>query len=464
MTDFSSYNLTPSAKKSLIKAQEIALSYKHLKVIDIHLLYALLQAQNVNIKFAMEINGWMPEGFEAALELVLEQYKEPKRKYKVYAPEIFEILDSAQKLAKRHKDDFVGVDHILVSLLDQRAELRSFFVGLQVDIPKFLTVLLYVMKNGISSFTPPPMVEITNQSAVAQPQAKTKQNITDWCEDINKTIEDRGTFEIFGREKETERSFEILLRKNKSNIILVGEAGVGKTAIVEGLAEKIIQKKCPKFLQNKKILSLDMTSVLAGTMYRGQMEEKVKSIIDEISNNDDYILFIDEIHTIVGAGSSEGGLDLANSLKPVLSRGGFACIGATTKDEYLKYFKGDSALNRRFEKIDVLEPSKEQTLELLKKAKSSYEKFHNVKFTSSILSKIIDLCAEYLPEKKFPDKAFDILDEAGAKSRILFSDSKEQKKIDIELIYGIFAQKLNTNIENVRKNTNINVTNKIGFL
>ena len=182
-----------------------------------------------------------------------------------------------------------------------------------------------------------------------------------------------------------------------------------------------------------------MTSVLAGTMYRGQMEEKVKAIIDEISSSDDYILFIDEIHTIVGAGSSEGSLDLANSLKPVLSRGGFACIGATTKDEYLKYFKGDSALNRRFEKIDILEPTKEQTFELLKKAKSSYEKFHNVRFTSSVLLKIINLCAEYLPEKKFPDKAFDILDEAGAKTKILFADEKEQKKIDMETIYGIFA-------------------------
>jgi len=464
MTDFSSYNLTPSAKRSLSKAQEIALDYSHLKVIDIHLIYSIFKIDNVNIKFAMEINGWLSSGFAEAIELVLEQYKEPKRKYKVYAPEIFEILDNAKKIAKRNKDEFIGVDHILVSILEIRQEIRAFFTGLGVDVGKFNTVLLYVIKNGISSFKIPPMVEVASQQQTQSAPTKPKQTIGDWCEDINQTIEDRGTFEIFGREKETERAFEILLRKNKSNIILVGEAGVGKTAIVEGLAEKIVQNKCPKLKKNKKILSLDMTSVLAGTMYRGQMEEKVKKIIDEISNNDDYILFIDEIHTIVGAGSSEGGLDLANSLKPVLSRGGFACIGATTKDEYLKYFKGDSALNRRFEKIDVLEPTNKQTLELLKKAKGSYEKFHNVKFTPSILSKIVDLCAEYLPEKKFPDKAFDILDEAGAKTRILFAEEEEKKKVDIQTIYAIFAQKLNTNIENVKTNTDINVTNKIGFL
>ena len=462
MTDFSSYNLTPSAKNCLLEAQEVASEYHHLKVIDVHLIYAILQSDHTNIDFCMEMNGWIKTGFLQALELVLEQYKEPKRKYKVFAPEIFEILDAAQKLSKRNKDDFIGLDHILVALLETRREIRAFFVGLQVDVVQFCTTLIYIIKNGIDTSLPP-MVEVS-KPASAPPKQKQAQGISEWCENINETIENRGTFEIFGREKETERSFEILLRKNKSNIILVGEAGVGKTAIVEGLAEKIIQKKCPKFLQNKKILSLDMTSVLAGTMYRGQMEEKVKAIIDEISSSDDYILFIDEIHTIVGAGSSEGSLDLANSLKPVLSRGGFACIGATTKDEYLKYFKGDSALNRRFEKIDVLEPTKEQTFELLKKAKSSYEKFHNVRFTSSVLLKIIELCAEYLPEKKFPDKAFDILDEAGAKTKILFADEKEQKKIDMETIYGIFAQKLNTNIENVKTNTDINVTNKIGFL
>jgi len=458
MSDFSNYNLTPSAKNALVQAQDIAEEHGHLKVIDVHLIYSVLCLNHANIDFCMESNGLLKEGFSESILLVLERYKEPKRKKKIFAPEIFDILDEAQKTADKNEDQFIGVDHIFISILQTRKELRAFFIGLEVDVIKLCASLLYTIKYGIDYSTPPPI-----PSNNVQNQQKPKQDIGDWCENMNKTIKERGTFEIFGREKEINRTFEILLRKNKSNVILVGEAGVGKTAIVEGLTENILQKKCPKFLLNKKILSLDMTSVLAGTMYRGQMEEKVKSIIDEISSSDEYVLFIDEIHTIVGAGNSEGGLDLANSLKPVLSRGGFACIGATTKDEYDKYFKTDSALNRRFEKIDVLEPSKEETLTLMKKAKLSYEKFHNIKFTPSIIKKVIDLCSEYLPTKKFPDKAFDILDEAGAKTKIQNIKEEEGKRVEADTIYEIFAQKLNTSIDNVKTNTNINVGNKIGF-
>jgi len=463
MTDFSSYNLTPSAKEALIRAQEIGTENGHLKVIDVHLIYSILQSEQNNIKFAMEVNGWLQEGFMISLEIVLEAYKEPKRKYRVFAPEIFEILDKSKELSDKTKDEFIGVDHMLITILNTRTEIRDFFLGLRIDVDKFCATLLYVIKNGIDYNSPPPMVEVVAPSPTTA-NTKTKIDIGDWCENINQTVEDRGTFEIFGREKEIERSCEILLRKNKSNIILVGEAGVGKTAIVEGLVEKIVQNKCPKFLKHKKILSLDMTSVLAGTMYRGQMEEKVKQIIDKISNSDEYVLFIDEIHTIVGAGSSEGSLDLANSLKPVLSRGGFSCIGATTKDEYDKYFKSDSALNRRFEKIDILEPNKEETVKLMLKAKSSYEKFHNVRFTPSIIKQLVNLCEEYLPEKKFPDKAFDIIDEAGAKTRILNCDSQSVTKVELNTIHTIFAQKLNTTIDNVKNNTNISVGKHIGFI
>ena len=282
------------------------------------------------------------------------------------------------------------------------------------------------------------------------------------CENINERIKDRGTFEIFGRDSETQRAFEILLKKNKSNVVLVGEAGVGKTAIVEGLVERILQSKCPKSLKSKKIYSLDMTSLLAGTMYRGQMEEKVKAIIETASEDEHCILFIDEIHTIIGAGSSEGSLDLANILKPALSRGDVSCIGATTNDEYNKYFKGDSALNRRFEKIEILEPTKEPTLELLQKAKVSYEKFHNVKFKKEILKIIVDLCSEFQTDKKFPDKAFDIIDEAGVKGKMENDENKSALSIDKSIIYDIFASKFNTTIEKI-KSKDIHIPGKIGF-
>jgi ATP-dependent Clp protease ATP-binding subunit ClpC len=453
MTDFSKYNLTPSAKNSLIRAQEIASEYDCLKVIDVHLLYSILEVDHNNIDHAFFLLDYNKEGFLQALELVFKEYKEPKRKKKIFAPEIFEILDKAYALAKYNKDEFIGIDHILASILRTRKHLSAFFMGLNVHVDVLLTNLVSIISTGVVN-NPPPTVS-ANQNVKQQ---KTKSNISEFCENINDKIKTRGTFEIFGRTKETERSFEVLCRKNKSNVILVGDAGVGKTAIVEGMVEKILQKKCPDFLKNKKILSLDMTSLLAGTMYRGQMEEKVKSIIEEISSNKDYILFIDEIHTIVGAGNSEGGLDLANSLKPVLSRGSFTCIGATTKEEYSKYIKGDSALNRRFEKIDVDEPSQKETLELLMKAKLSYEKFHNVKFNKKSIEKIIDLCELYLPKKRFPDKAFDILDQAGVKAKL-----KNKKSVPLENIYEIFAQKLDTSIDNVKNKSNINVNNNIGF-
>ena len=458
MTDFSKYNLTPSAKTALSNAQTKAEECGHLKVIDIHLTWALLQYEHNNIDYCMERCGLIKHGFIKALELVLDRYKEPKRKKKIFAPEITQILDKAKQITEKTKDEFIGVDHILVVVLETRPYIRDFFNGLEVNINDFIKSLLYTIIHGVD-YSEPPLVGTSPHAQQAQAPTKPKTNINDWCENINYKIQERKTFEVFGREDESERAFEILLRKNKSNIILVGEAGVGKTAIVEGLAEKIIQKKCPSFLYNKKILSLDMTSVLAGTMYRGQMEEKVKAIIDEISNSDDYILFIDEIHTIVGAGNSEGGLDLANSLKPVLSRGGFACIGATTTEEYNKYFKTDSALNRRFEKIDVMEPSKDEVLRLIKKVKVSYEKFHNVKFNLKCLKTIVDLCDEYMPTKKFPDKAFDVLDEAGAKTKI----ENDGTIVKLDVIYKVFARKLNTSIENVKSKMNITIPGKIGF-
>ena len=272
------------------------------------------------------------------------------------------------------------------------------------------------------------------------------------------------------------------------------------------MAEKILKRECPDLLLHKKILSLDLASVLAGTIYRGQMEEKLKKILDKLSSDNHYILFIDEIHNIIGAGggSDGGGLDFANIMKPALSRGDISCVGATTKEEYERFFKKDSALNRRFEKIDIKEPSKEETFELIKVAKKSYEKFHQVEYKEDVLAKIIDLCDIYLTNKKFPDKAFDILDESGARSKKInfirpqkaknmetklmdakFQETSQYAKfqktyakiiekwgkslekkvfpVDIELIYDIFAYKLNTSKENIRSGKNVPSSGKIGF-
>jgi ATP-dependent Clp protease ATP-binding subunit ClpC len=494
--DLSRYNLTPSAKKAILNAQVVADSYQHLKIIDLHLLLSILSLPHVNIDYVIDKNNLLKVGLIKTIEFALYNYKEPRRKKKIFAPEIVDILDFALVNSRQFKDEFIGVDHIILSILVTRDDVANFLISLEIELEKFIKDLEDVIKNGIPQ-------DVVPAGPTKEPNTNS-QDISNWCENINKKIIKRGTFEIFGRDYEIDRMFEILLRKNKSNAILVGEAGVGKTAIVEGMAEKIVKRECPDLLLNKIILNLDLTSVLAGTIYRGQMEEKLKTILDALSKNKNYILFIDEIHNIVGAGSSEGSMDFANMLKPALSRDNISCIGATTKDEYDRYFKKESALNRRFEKIDVKEPSTEETLELITKVKESYENFHQVKYSDEVLIKIVELCDIYLSNKKFPDKAIDVLDESGAKTKKLsivrpqkakdmenklhdaefkkteeYADfekkyikiienwGKKLKKqtfnVDMDTIYDIFAYKLNTSKENIKEGKSFVLDGKIGF-
>lgn len=494
--DFTEFNLTPSAQNAIEEAQKIADEFNHLKVIDFHLISAILNQKNINIDFSLNQCEVIQEGLAEAFNQILSQYKEPKRKKKIYAPEIFEIIEFSKELAEMKNHEYIGVDHILLAILDSREEIREFLKSLEIDVDKLSQCLFNCISKGF---------ETASQNTVSAPPQKVDANSISSCyENLNQKIMKRGTFEIFGRDKEIDRAFEILLRKNKSNIIFVGEAGVGKTALVEGMAEKIVQRQCPDLLLHKEILALDITSVISGTIFRGQMEEKIKNILDFVSKNTQYILFIDEIHTIIGSGNSEGGLDLANILKPALSRGEVSCIGATTEEEYKRYFKKDAALDRRFENINVAEPSKEDVKTLLMRAKSSYEKYHQVDYSEDIIDLIIELCSKYLPDKKFPDKAFDILDESGAKTRkinvvrpqkakdmeFMFADkefvnskdfNKFQKKyekllldwgeklenktfiVDKDTIYAIFADKLNQPLENIKSGQNIRIHNKIGF-
>ena len=498
--DLSKFNLTPSAKKALKDSEFVAETFGHLKVIDLHLTLSILNFNHNNIDYVFSSNGIVKEGIKKSIEYALACYKEPKRKHKIYSKEIQNILEDSLKLSSKLKDEFVGIDHMLLIILSTREEICDFLLSLDIDLEKINKDLKNTIKNGI-----PKDLVVSHQSN-KKPNNEPISDISDWCEDLNEKISERGDFEIFGRDEEIDRIFEVLLKKNKSNVILVGEAGVGKTAIVEGMAEKILKRQCPDLLLHKKILSLDLASVLAGTIYRGQMEEKLKKILDQLSSDNHYILFIDEIHNIIGAGggSDGGGLDFANIMKPALSRGDISCVGATTKEEYERFFKKDSALNRRFEKIDIKEPTKEETFELIKVAKKSYEKFHQVEYKEDVLSKIIDLCDIYLTNKKFPDKAFDILDESGARSKKInfvrpqkaknmesklmdseFQESPQHAKfqkayskiiekwgkslenkvfpVDIELIYDIFAYKLNTSKENIRSGKNVPLSGKIGF-
>ena len=242
--------------------------------------------------------------------------------------------------------------------------------------------------------------------------------LDNFSKDLIKMAQEGKLDPVIGREMEINRIAQILSRRKKNNPIIIGEPGCGKTAIVEGLAIKIFNGECPRNLMDKRIVSLDMTSIVAGTKYRGQFEERMKVIIEELQNAPNIIVFIDEIHTIVGAGNSSGSLDASNIFKPALARGEIQCVGATTLDEYRKNFEKDGALERRFQKVIVDASTKEETLEILKNVKDKYETFHKVSYTDEVLSVCVDLAARYITDREFPDKAFDIIDEVGARCQV----------------------------------------------
>ena len=251
--------------------------------------------------------------------------------------------------------------------------------------------------------------------------------LDNFSRDLIKLAEEGKLDPVIGREDEILRIAQILSRRKKNNPIIIGEPGCGKTAIVEGLAMKIFEGDCPRNLVDKRILSLEMNSVVAGTKYRGQFEERLKVILEEIQANPNVILFIDEIHTIVGAGNASGSMDASNILKPALSRGEIQCIGATTLDEYKKQIEKDGALDRRFQKVVVSSSTKEETLQILKNVKDKYENYHKVNYTDNILQICVDLAERYITDREFPDKAFDILDEVGARAQV---DVKNPEIID----------------------------------
>ena len=243
--------------------------------------------------------------------------------------------------------------------------------------------------------------------------------------------------------KELQRIIEILLRRIKNNPILIGEAGVGKTAIVEELSRMIVKGEVPENLQGKRVLSLNMANIVAGTKYRGEFEEKVRKILDEIENDPDIILFIDEIHTIVGAGGAEGAIDASNIFKPALSRGKIKCIGATTIDEYRKFIEKDGALDRRFQKVLIKEPDEKTTKEIIYKLKPIYESYHSVKIPDEVLENIVKFSSRYFGDRRFPDKAIDLLDEACA--RVIVNKNHKIEELialekELEYIQGLKKQ------------------------
>ncbi len=345
-----------------------------------------------------------------------------------------QIILHAGALALKHKHHYIGTEHLLAALLDHAPQTMDKYFKSKSAKEKLRVHLSTVMN---SSSNLPKFSKIMNQGADFSRQDEDEDLLQYFTTDLTDADYQEEINPVIGREAEIARLVHILCRKDKNNPLLLGDAGVGKTAIVEGLAKKILFGEVPSVLLNKKILTLDLGLLVAGTMYRGDFENRLKTVIEEVENEPNVILFIDEIHNLMGAGSAGGSMDAANMLKPLLARGKLRCIGATTPQEYKKHIEPDPALERRFQTVNLREPSHQETLAILRGIIENYQDFHNVIFEEDALRAAVDLSVKHLTHKLLPDKAIDLIDEAAAKARVAFSDTlpeiKELVKLENEL-------------------------------
>lgn len=348
------------------------------------------------------------------------------------------VLKITQIESKIYKSNVIGTEHILLSLLRDEDNIATQILHqFNVTYDSARAEL-----NNLLSNKDPQKVEGTQP----QPQKKVERTKTpvldNFGRDLTKLATEDKLDPVIGREKEIERVAQVLSRRKKNNPVLIGEPGVGKTAIAEGLALRIIQRKVPRILQDKRVVTLDLAGLVAGTKYRGQFEERMKALMNELEKADDVILFIDELHTIVGAGGASGSLDASNMFKPALARGDIQCIGATTLDEYRKYIETDGALDRRFQKVMVDPPSVDQTMEILEKIKFKYEEHHHVKYDKQAIETAVKMSDRYITDRYLPDKAIDVIDEAGSRVHMgNFTVSDEVLKLE-EQIEDIKQQKI----------------------
>ncbi|MDC0999716.1 ATP-dependent Clp protease ATP-binding subunit ClpA [Methylophilaceae bacterium] len=351
------------------------------------------------------------------------------------------------------KKEVTGAN-VLVAIFGEKDSHAVYFLHQQgiarLDVVNFIA-------HGIAKTTENNQKEQTQETTGTD--TKTSKGLETYAVNLNKLVSEGKIDPLIGRETEVERVVQILCRRRKNNPLLVGEAGVGKTAIAEGLAKKIVDKNIPAVLENMTIYSLDLGALIAGTKYRGDFEQRLKTVIKQLGEQKNSILFIDEIHTIIGAGSASGGtLDASNILKPALARGNVKCIGATTYQEFRSVFEKDHALTRRFQKIDVEEPTVKNTIEILKGLKTHFESHHNVKFTNNALISAAELSAKFLNDRRLPDKAIDIIDEAGAAQRIL-PKSKQKKNIGSKEIEDVIAKIARIPAKNINKDDRSSLRN-----
>ncbi len=408
-------NFTPRAQQVLALARKEADRFNHNYVGTEHLLLGLIKlgqgvAVNVLQKMGLDLDTVRME-----VEKHVGSHPETKMVGNIpYTPRVKKVLALAGKEAKALNHSYVGTEHILLGLLREGEGVAARVLkSLEVDIERTRNEIL---KELDPNFTPP-------ESEAEAPQEGNKKDVKTpalraFGRDLTELARKDELDPVIGRKDEIERVIQILCRRTKNNPVLLGEAGVGKTAIVEGLAQEIAAGDVPELLRDKRVITLDLALMVAGTKYRGQFEERIKAVMDEIRRSKNVILFIDELHTIVGAGSAEGAMDASNIIKPALSRGELQCVGATTLNEYRKYIEKDAALERRFQTVKVEAPTIEEAAQILRGLRPKYEAHHKAKLTDEALDAAVRLSDRYLTGRFLPDKAIDVMDEAGARARI----------------------------------------------
>src|SRR5512143_1603918 len=419
------YNFTERVRKVLAMAREEAARLHHEYVGTEHILLGLIRegegvAATVLQNLSVELDDIQQKIEETVKKGKAGQTTGPDLPYTSRAKKVLEL---AMSEARELNHSYVGTEHLLLGLLREEKGIAAQVLtdaGVNLDAARAETLRLLGTEMPQTGTTPTAQQGSgPAQQAAPKGEKKSKTPALDhFCRDLTQLASEGQLDPTIGRSKEIERVMEVLTRRKKNNPVLIGEPGVGKTAIVEGLAQLIANSECPESLRDHRVLSLDMAAVIAGTKYRGQFEERLKAVMNEIAQNKQIILFIDELHTLVGAGAAEGAIDASNMLKPALARGELQCVGASTLNEYRKYIEKDGALERRFQTVMVDPPTIDETIEILKGLRKKYEDHHRVVIPDETLADAAKLSERYITDRFLPDKAIDVIDEAGARARL----------------------------------------------
>ena len=433
------YKFTNSANKAIEIANDIALELGHNYIGTEHILYGLAKEGAGIASKVLENQEVMADDILNKIEELIGS-DEPIENIIDFTPRTKRVVESAFIEARKFGYNYIGTEHLLIGILREGDCIATkILLDLNVNIPKLYNEIVKVINEGENYNSDDEEASSSNVRKGKRGKGSYNQTPTlnQFGEDLTKKAEEGKLDPIIGRKEEIERVIQILSRRTKNNPCLIGEPGVGKTAAVEGLAQKIVSGDVPEILKDKRVVTLDISGMVAGAKYRGDFEERIKKALNEVKKVGDIILFIDEIHTIVGAGAAEGAIDAANILKPLLARGEIQLVGATTLNEYRKFIEKDAALERRFSPVTVNEPSEKDTILILKGIRDKYEAHHNVKITDEAIESAVQLSVRYVNDRFLPDKAIDLIDEAASRARLrTFTEPDNLKKLqeDIEKV------------------------------